>query len=184
MTVAVRAPASQRGPGQPHGEIDAADSASRSGGRGESAAEEPLVERSESIPLVDVSSLASAPSEARDAADEALHTALRDVGFAYVAHHAVPQELIEVVRQCSREFFELPDTSKHRYALNEWHRGYIAPKTSTIRPDNEFSSSTRVVRTEPVQPNQSESIIFLHELPPDDPDVLAGVPLALSLIHI
>ena len=138
----------------------------------------PAAERG--IPLVDVSALVSGrtASPARDAADAALHAALRDVGFAYISQHAVPLELIAEVRRCSQAFFEQPDAGKREFALNEWHRGYIAPSTSTVRPDNEFETSTHVVRTEQVQPNQSESIIFLHELPPDDPDVLAGVPLA------
>lgn len=106
---------------------------------------------------------------ARHAADAALHDALKDIGFAYIAGHGIANFEIERVRETSKAFFALPDEIKRGYALNRWHRGYMIPKSSIIVT----SSVTKVTK-----PNQSESFLAMHDLKLDDPDVLAEVPLA------
>jgi len=62
-----------------------------------------------------------------------------------------------------------PLKKKKSIELNSSHRGYIPINTSTIRT----SSLTNVTK-----PNQSESIIILHELEDSDPDIINQVPLA------
>jgi len=121
------------------------------------------------IPQIDISALANAESPARRATDAALHEALKDIGFAYVSGHGIAQGDIERVRETGKRFFALPDEAKRRYAQNRWHRGYMIPKSSTI-----VTSSVAKV----TKPNQSESFMAMHDLPPDDPDVLADAPLA------
>jgi len=54
----------------------------------------------------------------------------------------------------------LPRAAKDAIAMNRFHRGYMAPKTSLI----ETSSVARVTR-----PNDSESFMLMHEVPTDDP---------------
>ena len=44
--------------------------------------------------------------------------------------------------------------------MNGFHRGYMAPKTSVI----ETSTVARVTR-----PNDSESFMLMHDVPPEDP---------------
>ena len=123
----------------------------------------------QTIPLIDIQAMAGPDTPARRAADTALHDALKDIGFAYVAGHGVAEAEIERVRETSKAFFALPDEIKRRYALNRWHRGYMIPKSSII-----VTSSVAKV----TKPNQSESYLAMHDLAPDDPDVLAEVPLA------
>ena len=55
---------------------------------------------------------------------------------------------------------------KRAIAMNAFHRGYMAPKSSLI----ETSSVARVT-----QPNDSELFMLMHEVTPDDPRY--GTPL-------
>ncbi len=123
----------------------------------------------QTIPQIDIRALAGSDTPARRAADAALHGALKDIGFAYVSGHGIADAEIERVRDTGKAFFALPDETKRRYAQNRWHRGYMIPKSSTI-----VTSSVAKV----TKPNQSESFMAMHDLAADDPDVLAGLPLA------
>jgi isopenicillin N synthase-like dioxygenase len=60
----------------------------------------------------------------------------------------------------SRRFHALPRPAKDAIAMNRFHRGYMAPKTSLI----ETSSVAQVTR-----PNDSESFMLMHEVPASDP---------------
>ena len=51
-------------------------------------------------------------------------------------------------------------TGKDSIAMNRFHRGYMAPKTSIIQT----SSVAKVTK-----PNDSESFMLMHEVAPDDP---------------
>ncbi len=120
------------------------------------------------IPMIDVSALYGANENAKRALAEECRSILQDIGFAYITKHHVPVALIDQVREEARQFFNLPLVDKNAIAINRWHRGYMAPNSSTI-----VTSSVAEVS----KPNQSESLLVLHELTPDDPDVLAGKPL-------
>ncbi len=122
----------------------------------------------ETIPRIDVAGLYDGGPRARRDLARRLHGALRDVGFAYVTGHRVAGDLIDGLRAQARRFFALPMADKQAIAINAQHRGYMAPNSSTI-----VTSSVATVR----KPNQSESFLALHELAPDDPDVVAGRPL-------
>ena len=123
----------------------------------------------EEFPFIDVAPLYGEDSEATLALSASCRSTLREVGFAYIVNHAVPKKLVERVRDESKKFFALSPEDKNALAMNEWHRGYMAPNSSTI------VTSTVAKNT---KPNQSESFMVMHELPPDDPDRLAGKPLA------
>jgi isopenicillin N synthase-like dioxygenase len=64
------------------------------------------------------------------------------------------------VFEASRRFHAQPRAAKDAIAMNRFHRGYMAPKTSII----ETSSVAKVTR-----PNDSESFMLMHEVPPGDP---------------
>ena len=123
----------------------------------------------EEIPFIDVAPLYGEDSEATLALSASCRLTLREVGFAYIVNHAVPKKLVERVRDESKKFFALSPEDKNALAMNEWHRGYMTPNSSTI------VTSTVAKNT---KPNQSESFMVMHELAPDDPDRLAGRPLA------
>ena len=89
----------------------------------------------------------------------ALDDAFRRTGFCYIAATGIDRALVEAAFDASRRFHALPAPAKQAIAINEFHRGYIAPKSSVIRS----SSVARVTR-----PNLSESFMAMHEIDPDD----------------
>lgn len=61
----------------------------------------------------------------RDAFAQKLGRSFEEYGFAVLADHGIPQELIERAEQKAREFFALPEEVKRRYALGQGGaRGY------------------------------------------------------------
>lgn len=117
------------------------------------------------IPLIDL-----APARNCDlaATAEQLGRALEEVGFVYLTGHGVPAPLQDAVWQQSRAFHALPLDEKLKLKLNAAFRGYIPIDSSTI-----VTSSVAKV----TKPNQSESLMLMHEVAPDDPRALAGKPL-------
>ena len=113
---------------------------------------------SHSLPLIDISELKVSDSRGRRSVDTALHEALRDIGFAYVEGHGIADERIKALNETSIDFFSLTPEVKKNYTLNKWHRGYLAPQTSTI-----VTSSVDNV----TKPNQSESFLALSEVNTD-----------------
>ncbi|WP_108262347.1 isopenicillin N synthase family dioxygenase [Mangrovicoccus ximenensis] len=121
----------------------------------------------DNIPVVDLSGLAAgAAPEARAATVAALNEALTTSGFAYLAGHGVPEELVERMRQMNMAFHDLPLDEKMKLKINGFHRGYMPMSTSTI-----VTSSVAKV----TKPNQSESLMIMHEVPEDAP--YAGEPI-------
>lgn len=98
-------------------------------------------------------------------ADEArlarqLDAAFTGIGFCYFRGIGVEESRREEVFAASRRFHAMPQAAKQAIAMNSFHRGYMAPKTSLI----ETSTVARVTR-----PNDSESFMLMHEMPADDP---------------
>jgi isopenicillin N synthase-like dioxygenase len=121
-----------------------------------------------SIPLIDLGGNIDPQAPlARDAA-ACLHEALSTIGFAYIAGHNVAEASRDAAFDASREFHASTLERKQSIAINGFHRGYMGMATSTIVT----SSVAKVTR-----PNMSESLMLMHELPPDDPGLLAGLPL-------
>jgi isopenicillin N synthase-like dioxygenase len=122
----------------------------------------------QSIPLVDVAPAYGGSESARDRLAAELRDVLSRVGFAYIANHQVPQDLVEGVRDQARRFFDLPVGAKKAVAINPAHRGYMSLASSTI-----VTSSVAEV----TKPNQSESLLVMHELAGADLERLADQPL-------
>lgn len=119
-------------------------------------------------PIVDVSGLLSDDRAAQRRTAREMRAICEDLGFLYIAGHGVPDALIADAFAASKEFHALPLEAKMRLKMNAAHRGYMPLATSTI-----VTSSVAAVR----KPNLSESLMVMHELPADDPGVLAGEPL-------
>lgn len=114
------------------------------------------------VPTIDL----SAPDhEIERALDDAYGT----IGFAYLVNHGVHQTLVDDVFAASQRFHALPQADKDAIAIGPTHRGYIGMATSVI-----VTSSVDTVS----RPNMSESLILGRPQEPDDPDVVAGLPLA------
>ncbi len=116
------------------------------------------------LPVINLAGLLDAAADATIA--RALDGAFRTVGFCYFVNTGIDPALLEAVFAASRRFHALPPEAKRAIAMNAFHRGYMAPKTSLI----ETSSVARVT-----QPNNSESFMLMHDVPPDDPRF--GTPL-------
>ena len=110
------------------------------------------------IPMVDVDGADLASARKSEIA-RAIDDAFRSTGFCYVTNTGMDAGLTEAVFDASRRFHALGDDAKQEIAINAFHRGYIAPKSSLIRA----SSVARVTR-----PNLSESFMAMHEVAPDD----------------
>jgi isopenicillin N synthase-like dioxygenase len=122
----------------------------------------------QSVPVVDIAALAGPVTPAfRDTA-RSLRGVFETIGFAYIAGHGVDPAQVDDVFAASRAFHALPLEAKQRLKINAAHRGYMGMSTSTI-----VTSSVAKV----TKPNQSESLMVMHEVAPDDPDLLAGKPL-------
>jgi isopenicillin N synthase-like dioxygenase len=89
-----------------------------------------------------------------------LDAAFTEIGFCYLSDIGVDAALVEGVFGASHRFHALPRQAKEVIAMNRFHRGYMAPKTSII----ETSTVARVTR-----PNDSESFMLMHEVPTSDP---------------
>jgi isopenicillin N synthase-like dioxygenase len=109
---------------------------------------------SQSLPVIDFD----------DASDEALarqlDQAFSEIGFCYFKGIGVARAVVDGVFEASRRFHAQPRAAKNALAMNKFHRGYMAPKTSIIQT----SSVARVTK-----PNDSESFMLLHEVPENDP---------------
>ncbi len=89
-------------------------------------------------------------------------------GFCYLTGHGIGRDLTDGVLGANRRFHALPLAEKEAVAINAAHRGYMGFASSLI-----VTSSVEKAR----KPNQSESFMMMHELAPDDPELLAGRPL-------
>lgn len=110
------------------------------------------------IPVIDVSAL-SGPDAARVAAD--IGAACRDVGFFYVAGHAVPATLTDAVFAHARDFFAQDAVTKDAALYSAaGNRGYVPMKGEALDPGRPA--------------DLKEAFNIGLELPPDDPELMAG----------
>jgi isopenicillin N synthase-like dioxygenase len=120
------------------------------------------------IPVLDLTAARGGGVGEFDAAAAGLDGMLRSAGFVYLSGHGVPDSSVLAVREQSRRFHALPLEEKLKLRLDRNFRGYIPINTSTI-----VTSSVAKVE----KPNQSESLMLMHEVAADDPAALAGEPL-------
>lgn len=120
------------------------------------------------IPIVDLQGSLDADAPAAQQRARELFEALSQIGFAYIAGHNVAPATREAAFAASREFHASTLAQKQSLAINAFHRGYMGMASSTIVT----STVAKVTR-----PNMSESLMLMHELPPDDPGLRAGLPM-------
>lgn len=120
------------------------------------------------IPIVDLQGSLDADAPAAHQSARELFEALSQIGFAYIAGHNVAPATREAAFAASRDFHASTLAQKQSLAINAFHRGYMGMASSTIVT----STVAKVTR-----PNMSESLMLMHELPPDDPGLLAGLPM-------
>lgn len=118
------------------------------------------------VPTVDISALvdpSAAPEAVRACGDE-IAAACTDVGFLQVVGHGIEPRLRRDLHDAAAEFFSLDPEEKARIAMRRagpaW-RGWFPL-------GDELTSG---------EPDDKEGIYFGTELPPEDPRVVAGLPL-------
>jgi isopenicillin N synthase-like dioxygenase len=115
------------------------------------------------IPIIDVGRLVKGePGSAVEVAEQFLH-AFTTIGFCYITNHGVPQRLVDRALGELPRFFNLPLEEKLKIPINTNQRGYL-----------QMHKQTQIHGR---KPNRSESFIFGLDLPADDPDRRAGLPM-------
>ncbi len=116
------------------------------------------------IPVIDVSGLRADEPGPRRAVAAALGRACREVGFFYVIGHGIPDALRRDVFEAAARLFALPNAEKERVSvkLSPHNRGYVGFGTERL--------------DEAAAADQKEAFNIGLDLPPDDPEVLAGAP--------
>ncbi len=122
----------------------------------------------DAIPILDVARFRDGSLAGVEAIAEELRDHLEQVGFLYIKGHDVPRQSVEAVRDAGRRFHAQRLEEKLKIKMDQNFRGYIPINTSTI-----VTSSVAKV----TKPNQSESLMLMHEVAADDPAALAGKPL-------
>jgi len=120
------------------------------------------------IPILDLGPWLDGEPGALDRLAADLRKACLEVGFYFITNHGVPQDLVDRTFEQTAELHHLPLDVKRAYAINEHNIGYMASRASMQR------SSTVHAAT---KPNLVASFFMKRERAPDDPDVLAGLPL-------
>jgi isopenicillin N synthase-like dioxygenase len=113
------------------------------------------------IPVVDVGGLFSPILEERRAVARDLDGAARSAGFLYVENHRIPNPLLSRLRGAAAAFFAQSEEVKLRYyiGLSRNHRGYVPPGEEVFYGQSK---------------DRKEAFDLALDLPPDDPDYLAG----------
>lgn len=114
----------------------------------------------EQIPVIDISPLERSDSAARQRVAEELCEAARTVGFFYVGNHGVPRAQCDATFTLARRFFTASDEDKRTVAISPFHRGWLE------------IGATRMSGSD--VPDCKESFVWGLDVPPDDPDFLAG----------
>jgi isopenicillin N synthase-like dioxygenase len=91
-----------------------------------------------------------------------IREACESTGFFYLVRHGVPQATIDAVFAASRRFFAQPLEQRMKVRLE-------------VGPNRGYQPlGSRFYAGKADAPDHNESFKYQHELPPDDPDVIAG----------
>jgi isopenicillin N synthase-like dioxygenase len=114
------------------------------------------------IPILDLAPMfhGDAEAKARLAAD--LFRACTNIGFFYVRHHLVPQEVIDATFAAAERYFaqDLPAKTAHHVSRSTNNRGYAGLLEENTDPT--------------ARGDLHESFDMALEVPADDPDIAAG----------
>ena len=117
------------------------------------------------LPVIDVLGLTSPHLPDRAAVAAELGRACRQIGFFYVVNHGIPEAQRDALFAASRAFFAQPVSEKEKLSikLSPHNRGYVALQAERL--DQTAAHS-----------DHKEAFNVGLDLPPDNPEVLAGKP--------
>jgi isopenicillin N synthase-like dioxygenase len=117
----------------------------------------------EQIPLIDFAPFLTGRPDQKAGVAREIARACETIGFLYLQNHGVPQSKIDATFEAARFFFALPPELRMQEALlctPQSTRGYM-PLRARHYPGTGA-------------PDLMEAFKIQKELPPDDPDILAG----------
>jgi isopenicillin N synthase-like dioxygenase len=121
----------------------------------------PRAASAEEMPILDLTPLLTGGDLTELAAE--LRRACENTGFFYIRNHGVPQQIIDEVFAATKRFFDLPVEERLKVKIDDrFRRGYM-PQGINQHPG--------------YPPDLKESYELSLDLPLDDPDVAAGLPL-------
>lgn len=113
------------------------------------------------IPVIDLGKLRAEGYDKNLAVSE-LAEACERVGFFYVTGHSIPENVIKDTFKYAKLFFDLPDSTKQNFSVDDCQRGYRQNGTIVL-PGN--------------PPDVKEVFEFGVDLSVDHPHVLSGKPM-------
>jgi isopenicillin N synthase-like dioxygenase len=121
------------------------------------------------IPVLDLGPyLAGAPG-AREELARHVARSCRDTGFLVLANHGVPEAMVADTFAQAARFFDLPIEDKLALKVGAINIGYLPQGAQTIRSSTIHANK---------RPNRNESFYIVRDRAPDDPEILAGHPMA------
>jgi isopenicillin N synthase-like dioxygenase len=137
------------------------------------------------LPVIDFAPLAGTNDTAKDRIAKEVHDACRDVGFLTIVNHPVPPAKIREIFRQSARFFALPLEAKMKAYMGNSNlfRGYLPmdepgrQKAYRGKAIEGFQPHLDPARMKARKPHKNEAFQISVELPPGDPDVVAGKPL-------
>jgi len=118
------------------------------------------------IPVLDLADFRQGIPGSRERLAQELRHAFTHVGFYFVRNHGVAPETIDSTFEVARRFHDLPLAEKMSMRINEHNIGYLPMRGATTNM-NALGQKNR--------PNFNEAVFFKRDLPPDHPDVRAGI---------
>jgi isopenicillin N synthase-like dioxygenase len=118
------------------------------------------------IPVLDLAPLREGRPGALEALGRELRHAFTEVGFYFVRNHGIGQDLLDATFAAAERFHAQPLEAKLALRINEHNIGYMPLRGATTRVN---------AVGEVALPNANEAVFFKRDLPPDHPDVLAGL---------
>lgn len=121
----------------------------------------------EEIPVIDLGPYLAGVPGAREKAALELRHAYEDVGFMFIVNHGVPQSLVDDTFAATARFHAQPLEEKLKIRINSGNQGYLPVRGSVTRHSKINEGN---------KPNVNEAFFAKRDLPPDHPDVVAGLP--------
>lgn len=115
----------------------------------------------EEVPVLDLTPLKEGGS--LEGLARELRRACETIGFFYVINHGVPQRVVDDVYEATRRYFALPLETRMAHRMDDKFRRGFMPYGINQHPGYD--------------PDLKESYELAWDLPLDDPDVAAGLPL-------
>lgn len=121
----------------------------------------------EEIPVIDLGPFLADEPGALEATAARLRDAFENIGFYFITNHGVAQSLVDRTFAEVARFHALPLEDKLRLRINQHNIGYLPLRGATTR-HSQLNANNK--------PNVNEALFVKRDLPPDHPDVLAGLP--------